>query len=291
MALMIIGERTDSPAKIWRYADLINDLKSVLNWSGEDIHAAVELFSAQPRESFTDPPPPFTQKDVEPWNFNRGLSYLHKPLLVRTNGDTDEVLWGSRGVYLAALNLRELSSSPRFKAKSPEMRSLISKRRQIASETFNNQVAIVFEGITDHVKVRVKKIGKHRIRRPNGEDLGDVDVLVAYPTGRKLLAIETKDLAIARTPAELGHELESVFESGDNRSADVDKHLERTSWLQEHLVEVLNTFNMPSREVSRWTVVPLLVTNTESLSPYLVTQRLRVVSIQQLKREIAKKHR
>ena len=46
-------------------------------------------------------------------------------------------------------------------------------------------------------------LGRLRIERRAGEDLGDIDVLVADPAERRLCAVEAKDLAVARTPAEL----------------------------------------------------------------------------------------
>lgn len=286
MALIGVHAQTDSAAKTELYHDLTAKLASALEWREDDVRTALAQFSAYPRESFIKPPPPFSQRDVLPWNFSRRLSYLHKPLLVRKYGVADHVLWGDRSVYLAALNLRELCSSPRFEANSPEMKRLIGKRRNTSADEFNDRVAVVFNQVTAHVNVRVKKIGKSRIQRPNGQDLGDIDVLVALPTLRKLLAIETKDLAIARTPAELGHEIESVFGTASRRSSAVDKHLERTNWLRDHLIEVLDTFSLPNHDVGRWVVEPMLVTNLESLGPHLVRQRLRVESIQQLKREL-----
>lgn len=52
-------------AKAGLYHDLMNDLASTLEWNEEEVHIAVELFSARPRESLADPPP-FSRKNVEP---------------------------------------------------------------------------------------------------------------------------------------------------------------------------------------------------------------------------------
>jgi len=167
------------------------------------------------------------------------------------------------------------------------MRKLITTQRNIASDAFNDEVARLYQDVSPCVRQRVKKVGRHRIQRPNGDDLGDIDVLVALPGRRKLIAVETKDLAIARTPVELRQELEDVFESPNNQSTDVGKHRERTTWIRGHRAEVLQYFELESHDARRWTVEPLIVVNLESLTSHLMPQRIRVVSIQELKRELA----
>jgi hypothetical protein len=284
-AVIQIGDHQDSAAKTASVNDLLAEVRADLGWSEEDTRTAFEQFAAYPRPDFLNPPPPFVAKDAWPWNFNRALSYLRKPLLVRP-GEPATVVWGNRNVYLAGLTLVSLCSSARLKARSPEMRRLIGRLRNLESESFNDRVADLYQSAVPEMVVRRRlwKVGRQKIRRESGEDLGDIDVLVADPTSKRMFAVETKDLAVARTPAELHNELEAVFEARGVRSASVDKHLERVAWLRTHLPAVLTELRLSAENATTWSLEPLVVVNLESLAPYLATQRIRVVSFEELRR-------
>jgi hypothetical protein len=154
------------------------------------------------------------------------------------------------------------------------------------SEDFNDRVAELFRGQPEAiVRTRVKKIGRLRINRTNGEALGDVDVLVADRQRHRLLAVETKDLAVARTPAELTNELKTTFALGGDASSAADRHLERAAWLRSHLGEVLEWLEVGSDQ-SGWLVDHLFVVNHELFSPYMAGSVGPVLSYQELRADV-----
>ena len=136
------------------------------------------------------------------------------------------------------------------------------------------------------VRPQVKKIGKLRIERKPGEDLGDIDVLVADRAQRRLLGVEAKDLAVARTPAELNNELAETFLSHDGKQAAIDRHLERIAWLREHLAEVLDWLGLGDEDTAAWTVDGLMVLDIELMSPYLIDPPLPVITYRDLREEL-----
>jgi hypothetical protein len=80
------GSRRPGSAKISPHADFVAEMASGLNWDTSKIDRAFELLSLRPRGPFLTPPPPFRAADVYPWRFNRALSYLRRPFLVRRLG-------------------------------------------------------------------------------------------------------------------------------------------------------------------------------------------------------------
>ncbi len=261
----------------------VDELGERLGWQRSHAERAVEFFAARPRGHFVPPPEPFEAADTYPWRFNRALSYLRRPLLVRERGETQEIVWGDKNCLRAALYLIELCMEGRLKAKTKRMRDLISIMARERSKDFNDSVVALFEQREELiVRTRVDKVGKMRLRRGSGDPLGDIDVLVADPKRREVLSIETKDLAFARSPAELGHELEDTFGTGGRKPSAVEKHLERTAWLKEHLEVVLGWLGLDNRATRAWRVEPLIVVDHELRSPYMTGCPIMVLSFLQL---------
>ena len=167
------------------------------------------------------------------------------------------------------------------------MKQLQGEQHRKQGEVFNDLVADLFHEVQGTiVRCRVKKIGNKRLTGKEANDLGDVDVLVAYPEERKLCAVESKDLAVARTPPELSNELESLFGSPRKPKGAAQRHLERVEWLNEHMEEVLVWLGIPSSNASEWSVEPIVVVDQEILSPYLASIPLRVVSWRELRDQL-----
>jgi hypothetical protein len=113
--------------------------------------------------------------------------------------------------------------------------------------------------------------------------LGDIDVLAVNPKKRVLWAVEVKDLAFARNPAELANELENIFRTQGNKRASVDKHLERVAWLRDNLALTLEWLGLPASEAKkRWKVEPLLVVDHELQSSYIAHSTVPVVPFREL---------
>lgn len=96
-----------------------------------------------PRSDFLVPPQPYSSSDVYPWRFNRGLSYIRRPLLKVEHTSGDELIWGNRHLYHSHGYLFDLIVTSRIFAQSAKMRELIGKFNRERGDTFNDDVAKV----------------------------------------------------------------------------------------------------------------------------------------------------
>jgi hypothetical protein len=254
--------------------EVINGVAGALSCTGERAGGVVNSLTLGPRDPFLEPG---RLPEVQPWRFNRSLSYLRRPLVSRTTADCTELLWGSRSLFRAGEYLMDLCFTGRIKARSPAMKAFISRMRHDVAEAFNDRVAATLDLPDTHVKRRVKKIGNSRIARDDGQDLGDVDVLVVNPRKRLITAVETKDVEIARIPPELANEIKRLLEGDDSA---MHKHGDRVTWLRKHVPEILTWFGVP--KTGRWRVQGLVVASRDLITPLAQDSPLPLVSYRAL---------
>ena len=101
---------------------------------------------------------------------------------------------------------------------------------------------------------------------------------------RRLLAIETKGLKLAKTPPEIGRELRSSFTLDDASSA-MNKHAERIAWLRDHLDLVQEELGLNEGRRKSWKVEGLFVVSADLFSPYLFRTAMPVISIRELRKD------
>jgi hypothetical protein len=263
---------------------LLERLTTGLGWGQDRVTRAFDLFVLRPRPDFLTPPDGFDRAEVFPWRFNRRLSHVRRPLLIRSGAVGDEVVWGDRTVRMAAGYLTSLCTGGRLIARTRAMRQAMGAFHTYHGREFNRRVAELYRAAPGLlVCERVKKIGRLRIARPNGQDLGDLDVLVANPHIRSLTPVETKDLTAALTPPELRNEMDRLFGSADNRPGDLDRFAERVGWVRANVGEVLRHVFRITDDPSDWTVHPTLVLDREMISPRLARRPdLTVLSLREL---------
>jgi hypothetical protein len=270
-----------TPAIMERGA-LLATLAKELQWDAVKVEHCLDLFSLAPRENYLSPPPQCRKEDLYPWRFNREISYLRRPLLMRVRDGMTEVLWGHRHVDMARSYLVQLCASTRLKAKSPEMRSLLAKYRHDAGGRFNDAV---YDGLKQFPHLIVAK----KVRKVDHLDmahLGDIDILCADLNQTVLWVIECKSLALARTPYEMRSELEGLTLSTDDQISTLKKHEARSAWVQHHLSLVLKWLGAnPGRN---WTVRPLIVMETIPISPLLRDVSMPMISFDMLKKKLGR---
>ncbi len=219
----------------------------------------------EPRADFLNPPRPFQKEDVYPWRYNRALSYLRRPLLLRVRGDVTDVLWGPRQVYSCHVNLVGLCMTGRLRAKSSAMKEFIGRLLNRQGESFNDEVAEVLSRDTRLiVRPRLKKIPALRGQL---EQHGDIDVFVIDRGMAAVYVLECKDLEGARTPFEMGNELTAFFKGTKHRRSYLAKHLDRVRWVHANLDVVLALFEIPRK--GRCKVGSLIVIDRELFTPFL----------------------
>jgi len=260
---------------------LINELSQSLGWEARKVELGINLLTISPRPDFINPPG--AKEKSYPWRFNRAWSHLRRPL-VRTGCEPDSVTWwGNRHVIHALRNLTQLCLGGRLKASSLELKQVIGRWREREAKAFEESVARIITEMTGvPAKVRLKKVGKCRLLG-GGQDLGDIDVLAVIPQRCVLLPIECKNLALARTPAEIQHQLEELVHGSSDESSTIEKHLARTQWVENNLDEILMQCFSIQRK-GRWKVKPILVSDSELHAPYIESIPFPVLSIETLKK-------
>ncbi len=275
-----IGTRQEGPVKKLPTGELITELSQSLGWEAGKVDLGISLLTLGPRSDFLNPPG--TKEKAYPWRFNRAWSHLRRPL-VRTGREPDSITWwGNRHVIHALRHLTQLCLGGRLKANSAELKRVIGRWREREAKAFEESVARIITEMTGvPAKVRLRKVGKRRIIA-DGQDLGDIDVLAVIPGRYVLLPIECKDLALARTPAEIQHQLEELVHGSSDESSTIEKHLVRTQWVKNNLDEVLMQCFSIQRK-GKWKVKPILVSDSELHAPYITSIPFPVLSIETLK--------
>jgi hypothetical protein len=285
IAVFEFGAENIGDAKTERADLFLAEVGARLGWKAHEVKAAFDFVASHPRNAYLEPPSPYAKYDVFPWRHNRGLSYFRKPLLVRKSSGYDEVVWGNRLLTVAVEKLADLCLGGRLDARTKRMKDVVAKIHKQKGEAFNDRVGDLFDGVPGCiVRRRVKKIGHRRLGRADGGDLGDIDVLVANPARRRILAIETKDLSVALTPFEIRSEIDELFGERTDRPGKLRIHLERVAWLRESLTDVLNWLKL--NQSDNWLVEAHLVLDQELMSPYLAEPVCRVWSYRRIKESL-----
>lgn len=280
------GQEIDPAVARLPLDELIDVLTDGLKWPRGKVESTLNLLSLGPRPDFLNPPAPHSKWSVLPWRFNRSYSYVRRPFLRRATGEVTEVLWGPRHLYVAWINLMNLCVDGRLiDSRSQEMLELMGELNNERGEAFNIKVAETLQANTNLiVKSKVGRVGRLPIASTSGM-LGDIDVLVADRRRRRLIPIECKDLAVARTPHEMSNEITNLFLGHGRRKSYIEKHNNRVLWLRAHIKEVLDWLGIS--DVKKWKVEPFVVVNQELFSPFLRGSPVRVISFQQFVEEQA----
>jgi hypothetical protein len=106
-------------------------------------------------------------------------------------------------------------------------------------------------------------------------------VLAADQNGKLLYVIECKDLALARTPAELSNELLNLFVGQGGKKSTMAKHEARVEWVTRNKNQV--TKWLGCEESLNWQIVPWVVVSDDLFTPYLRKSKMRVLSFRQLR--------
>jgi hypothetical protein len=246
----------------------------------QSIRAALDILTIGPRRSFWAPPAGYTKQDLYPWRYNRPMSYMRRPFLVRSDQDATDVTWGIRHVRAAQRFLADQCISGKLQAKTQAMRSFMNQRRDEQGERFNRKVFTFFEGCQQlAVKNQVKKVGSLRELQ---DHLGDIDVLIGDNQRNRVLVIECKDLSAARTPYEMANEFNELFIGRPGKKSIVAKHQARNIWVKENLDAVLEFLKL--NPTGGWKVIPLIVVDQPLPASYIRESPIQVLSFEEIRR-------
>ena len=276
-----LGLLQKSPVKQLPADQLSEALMERLDWKLKKVSIGLNQLMLGPRDEFLNPPDA-SAVEVYPWRFNRAWSYLRRPLIVTGYDSNSIVLWGNGHIMLSLRYVADLCLSGKIKANSARLKRVLGRFREKESKAFEESVRKIVEDLTGMpAKGRLRKIGHHKIMC-SGRDLGDIDVLGVLPHKKMILCIECKDFALARTPAEIQHQLEELLVESTGNKPTVQKHLERAKWIEDHIDEVLQECFGITRK-GRWKVKPVLVSDTELYVSHLAAIPFPMWSIETLR--------
>lgn len=216
--------------------------------------------------------------DVFPWRFTRDRSFLLRPLVAVTEKrDPGRVSFGHRSLWLTPRRWMERHLSGRLQATSPAMRTALAAQRDAKGGQFEIEVEQALEALgAGPIRRRFVRAGSVDLAHVDGENLGDIDVLAATPSG-VLVAVEAKDLETARTPAELAREVRALSTGPKAATARLARRVEH---LSANVRDVEDSLCL--EHVARRRVVPLVVTNAPLLGSLLSDSPVPIVALAEL---------
>jgi len=218
----------------------------------------LDQFSLWPRKSWDKTPEGFEPKDWYPWRFGRRLSLVARPIVrIENNGNPAYLISpGLMGLGIAWTVSRYFEGEvEESQCGSPAMRRWIGEKKNLKGHKF-----------ADNVFKRVKSLGYEALLEKKvstllnmklEKDWGDVDVLAWKKNEDVVLAIECKDLKMAKTANEIAEQLTNFSGqlSHDGEPDDLLRHLNRIELLREHSHLLAREIGIGNRSVQIKTVV------------------------------------
>jgi len=202
----------------------------------------LDRFSLWPREAWDKAPKGFTSKDWYPWVFGRALSLVARPVIQLENSDNPRYIISpgliSDGTThtLSQYYEAEIATS---KCKSVEMKRWVDDEKARQSHSFVTKVADVMKAVGYEIRIEIP-VTELINEKTAEKNYGDVDVLAWKPGKDEILAIECKDLKLAKTPNEIAEQLNhfngQILPNG--KRDELKKHLDRCEFLNEKVQRV-----------------------------------------------------
>ena len=117
----------------------------------------------------------------------------------------------------------------------------------------------------------------------NGNDLGDIDILVIDEKTNRIIVTEVKNFRYSRNPREIKIEYEKMFVNKRDEPCFATKHKKRTKWVEDHMSDVKKEFGLDDRD---WKVTSLFIANQPLISQYIYKQDIKCISKAELSAEI-----
>lgn len=270
----------DQPYKITSRTELFDYISLKGDLSVDEIEVALDLISLKKRKKYLSPPSPCTPEDVYPWRFMRPLSYLLKPLISIDLDDGEKFIWGTRGMITSVDYLMSIILNGRMQSRvtSEKLKSYMAKTHKEIGDDFNKYCSNIIRKEFPYliVEEQLKKIGKYKIEN-DGNDLGDIDILVISKAKKNIFILECKDLSIARNPREMANEIDTLIKGKKNKSSTVEKHLSRTSWLKNNFDKLAEKYSLKRR--GNWQFFPVIVVDEELFTPHLKESEIPIFSL------------
>lgn len=261
-------------------AKLPSELISINDSLSESlINKVLDDITYRPRDNYLKLPSKYKPWEAYPWRFNRRYSFNRRPVLQRG----DALIWGNRQLYHMLEYVSDLIHSGKFKAESKELKMLIGRISDDRGAAFNK---LVFDIINDFnafkIYPNVKKVNGKKISQENGNDLGDIDILIIDDVNSTIIASEVKDFHFSRNPYEIQQEYIKMFVDKEKELCFASKHQRRVQWLINHVADIREEYALDDRD---WKIKGIFIVSEPLISSYIYKQTIKCISRAELSTE------
>lgn len=212
--------------------------------SPENAETILVTFSLWPRKSWNSTPKGFDSVDWYPWRFGRQLSLVRRPIVCIEEGTNPRYvispgLFGQCMVHTARRYYEAEMEAP--KCKSIAMRQWINAETFRKGHAFEKAVCEKFKnsGYEALLGQKVTTLINDKLE----QDYGDVDVFAWKPGENSFLAIECKDLKMAKTANEIAEQLNrfsgQILPNGERDN--LLKHIDRCNIMRSRSADIAKT--------------------------------------------------
>jgi len=226
--------------------------------SSEVAKVMLDRFALWPRENWDHAPRGFKKKDWYPWRFGRRLSLVARPLVrIESEGNPRYVispgLIGTNLIHVLRLYYEGMISTDQ--CRTAAMKRWVNEEVKRRGHAFAQKCfeAIQSHGYKARLEVKVSALLNERLER----DFGDIDVFAWRPADKVVLAIECKDLRLAKIPNEIAEQLTQFTGQvlGNGQRDNLLKHLDRCDLLKQKPQALAENIGMQGQDIQVKTVV------------------------------------
>ncbi|HAY3499317.1 SEC-C domain-containing protein [Elizabethkingia anophelis] len=206
-------------------------LKNECKLSNIEYNALIGHFVTTPRGNILNPPESYNHSDIQPWRYNRPLSYLLKPIIKIEN----KFIFSARHLSSASENYlaKFMEGSIKYDKKFKKLNKLEANRNNIKGKEFRNKVYLWLSKnpFLDVLPYEFKIT--HKIA---DKEYGDVDVLAFDKIKKIIYSIECKNTKQAKIIYEYHTNSKNYIEDK------LPLHNNRRIWLENNLNKLSDIF-------------------------------------------------
>ncbi len=260
------------------------------HFSQNDFDRAVSFFALPCRIRFNSIPEGYKKVDIEPWNFNRQLSHILKPLVVVQEVDSSAKIafWGIRHVVLSIGYIMGQIETHKFKGTPRgQVNKVLGQMAKNKGESFEKDIMI--KEISNKINVDQKLIIRPSVKiGPKAsfhckEALGDIDIFIIDKLNQVIISIECKFISTSRNVRGMAGEIVKILGKAGNEWEKpivgyLDKHMKRHDWLLKNRLRIAKEYG---EDILGFEVKSIFITREGLATPHLRKGQVKIPFITQ----------
>ncbi len=265
------------------YLNSFNDFKRSVRTDSElnqeELEAIIQAFSLKPQENSDVDVRIYEQYEYHPWRFKRKFSLFMKPYILLNKNGIEQICFGARELQDSMYYLSEAITLGKYKARSKTMISYIGRVNDLRGKHFNEDVYNFLSKYqsSEFIVEKEMKICPTSVLKSK-KDLGDIDIIIVSKERKFIIALECKQLILAKTPYEQYGELKKFIPWDKKVTA-------REKWLNANIDLLGDSLSLDS--VSEYKLKYMFLTNQIIPVSYLESDELnhRFLSFNSIKQD------